>query len=258
MGRHLLNRLLPMKLRTFLRTAAGEAIPSLRHLDMPKRLRHMRSLGFTPTQIFDGGAARGEWSAMAAELWPAADILGVDPRPANREPLEALKRRVPRFNYVQSLLGSEVRKVQFHDRGDQTSLCDDAPVDSNAEASSADMLTIDSLVESGRCRPPEFIKLDVQGYEAEVIAGATRSLSACQAMLLEVNFYKVHPAMRTVDELIVMLRDLGFAWYDVMGILRRPSDDTLGYMDLMFVRHDHPLRQSEPGEWFGSRVRRPG
>jgi hypothetical protein len=33
----------------------------------------------------------------------------------------------------------------------------------------------------------------------------------------------------------------GFFWYDILGLLRRQSDDAMAQMDFLFLRRDHPL-----------------
>jgi uncharacterized membrane-anchored protein YjiN (DUF445 family) len=57
-----------------------------------------------------------------------------------------------------------------------------------------------------------------------------------------VSYFRFDPGTPLVDEVIAFMKERGFQWYDVMGILRRPSDDALAQMDLLFVRADHPLR----------------
>lgn len=246
---HILNRLLPVAVRTFLRQCAVEAIPSMRHLDMPKRLRHLRTLGITPAIIYDVGAAQGHWARLAASIWPSAHIIGFEPNQKNIPSLAEAQRTLPHFEYFSCLLGARPQLVHYQEKGNQTSLYD--LTESNAAQVSAQMLALDDLVAQQRIPPPNFIKLDVQGYELEVLRGATTLLKNCEAILIEVNFYRVHPQMPTVDEVIQFMKAEGFLWFDVMGILRRPSDDVLGYMDLLFVSSEHRLRQFSGHDWWG-------
>src|ERR1043165_5180766 len=102
---HILNRLVASSVRTFLRQCAVEAIPSMRHLDMPKRLRHLSMLGMEPKVIFDIGAARGEWTRLAASIWPNARIVGFEPNRVNVAHLEQTRHDLPRFEPTPCLLG---------------------------------------------------------------------------------------------------------------------------------------------------------
>lgn len=239
---HILNRLLPASVKNLLRNAALATIPTMRHLDMQRRLSHMRALGFMPTSILDVGAASGLWSRMVAKIWPEARILGVEPNARNVPSLEEAGRQLPSFEYWRGFLGEGRKTVAYSDRAAQTSLLD-ATANAAADAS-ADMITLDELLRQRQFPGPDFIKLDVQGYELAVLSGGPEALTRCQAVLMEVSHMRFFDGMPTADEAIDYMRERGFAWYDVMGIYRRPSDDALAQLDLMFVRQDHPLRRS--------------
>jgi FkbM family methyltransferase len=206
---------------------------------MARRLSHIRKLGFMPRSIVDVGAAKGSWAAMAARLWPAASIFGVDPNEDNVPDLEKAKRELPHFDYLRGLLGAEQKQVQYRNASDQTSLFDVSAA--TARLSSAQMFTLDSLLPR-LVRPPDLIKLDVQGYELEVLAGGAETMRACSAILLEVSFVSFFPGVPTVEQVVAFMIERGFHWYDVMGIYRRPYDDALGQLDVMFLKADHPLR----------------
>lgn len=243
---HILNQILPLRLRTVLRRAALRCIPSMRHLDMGRRLAHLRELGFSPRVIFDVGAATGDWARLAASIWPHAQVIGFEPNASNAPDLERCRAELPHFDFRTCFLGPERRAVEYRDRATQTSIYDlDGFVAANAGTPArAEMEVIDELVGRGELPPPDLIKIDVQGFELDVLRGAERVLAGdCQAVLAEVNFYKSHPNIPTVDEVIAFLRERGFVWYDTCGLLRRPLDDALWQMDLLFVRSDHELRR---------------
>jgi FkbM family methyltransferase len=228
-----LNSILPHGLRTRLKEGAKAFIPSLRHLDMPERLRHIAGLGFQPRVIYDIGAARGEWARMVHAIWPHARIVGFEPNQRNRSDLEATKRAIPGFDYHLCFLGPERKTVEYHDNNTQTSLYD--PSASGATAT-AEMLVLDQLIASGDIPPPDFMKLDVQGFELEVLAGATKALAHAEAALLEVSVYHLVPAMPVVPDVLAFMRSHGFEWYDILGLLRRQTDDALLQMDFLFVK----------------------
>lgn len=241
---NILNTVLPMGLRTGLRNAARPFIPTLRHLDMPVRLRHMASLGFQPKVIFDIGAATGEWSRMAHDIWPAARLVGFEPNAREQPHLDATKRDIPLFDYRQCFLGPERKVVEYHDNDTQTSLLDDSGKGAKVRS---EMRVLDELVTSGDIPPPEFLKLDVQGFELEVLSGGQAALRGARAALLEVSFIPFHPGLPTVERIVSYMYERGFAWYDIMGLLRRPGDDALLQIDIMFLKHADPLRTDTRG-----------
>ncbi|MDX2132110.1 MAG: FkbM family methyltransferase [Planctomycetota bacterium] len=234
-----LNAALPMGVRKGLKESAKAFIPTLRHLDMPVRLRHLASRGFAPGVIYDVGAATGEWSRMAHEIWPQARIVGFEPNAREVPHLDATKRDVPGFDYRRCFLGRARGTVEYFDNDTQTSLLDDS---ARGVKTTAEMLVLDELIASGDIPAPQFVKLDVQGYELEVLSGGEAAMRGAQALLLEVSFIPFHPGLPIVRDVVEFMHARGFVWFDVLGLLRRASDDALLQMDVLFVRGDSPLR----------------
>ena len=242
MKQHLLNRILPVWLRNRLRRAALRSIPSMRHLDMPMRLKKLSDNGFRPRTIFDIGASGGDWARMAAQIWPDARIFAFEPNAADQASLAKAASELPNLQFRRCFLGAGESVVSFRSGGVATSLLD--PAIANQTDDEAPMLTIDGLIADGQIPAPDLMKLDVQGYELNVLSGATKALANCQAVLLEVSFLQFYPGLPMADEVIRFMREADYAWYDIAGCLRRPLDDALAQMDLLFVRKDHPLRAS--------------
>lgn len=222
-----------------LRQCAVATIPSMRHLDMPKRLQHLSTLGIQPKVIFDIGAAQGQWARLAASIWPEASIIGFEPNGVNRRHLEQAQSDLPKFQFIPCFLGTQHQSIQYQYKGNQTSLYDATA--SGGQQNTSDMYVLDELLTQGRIPSPEFLKLDVQGYELEVLRGGSKAMSTCDVILLEVSFFRDHPEIPIAHEVIEFMTACSFCWFDVMGILRHPDDDKLWQMDLLFLKSSHPL-----------------
>jgi hypothetical protein len=107
------------------------------------------------------------------------------------------------------------------------------------------MQTIDEIVELKGVEPPSFLKLDVQGYELEVLKGAQNTLPQVSAVLVEVNLIDIHKGAPLLDELVLFMRDSGFVTYDICGLARRPLDKALWQADFIFVPQDSALRSDK-------------
>jgi len=234
----LLNAALPRGVRSLGRRLALASIPTMRHLDMMTRLRHVASLGFQPSVIHDIGSATGQWAREAVTVWPNAKIFGFEPNASQRPALEATRRDVPNFDYRQCFLGPRHDVVKYNDRGTGTTLLTTDPTSD----SEAEMLVLDELIGDGSIPPPDLIKIDVQGFELEVLRGGEEAMRHAQGLLMEVNFWDSRPGIATFDQVLDFCRDRGFMLFDFLGILRRPYDDLLWQMDALLLRHDHPLR----------------
>jgi hypothetical protein len=104
------------------------------------------------------------------------------------------------------------------------------------------MRTIDDVVSSSNMQIPTFLKLDVQGYEYEVLNGAKKTLQGVEVILAEVNLLDLYKGAHLLDELIAFLRNNGFVAFDICGFHRRPLDAALWQADFIFVPIGSPLR----------------
>src|SRR2546422_465251 len=90
-----------------------------------------------------------------------------------------------------------------------------------------------------------FLKLDVQGYELEVLRGAERTLTATDVVLMEVSLLQYNAGAPLFAEVTAFMKAIGFVVYDICGQLRRAADEALFQADLLFVREDSTLRASK-------------
>lgn len=102
------------------------------------------------------------------------------------------------------------------------------------------MKTVDQVV--GQSQAPDFLKLDIQGYEFEVLQGAVQTLPQISAILAEVNLIDIHKDVHLLDEVIMLPRSHDFVAYDICGIARRPLDKVLWQADFIFVPFNSHLR----------------
>jgi hypothetical protein len=108
------------------------------------------------------------------------------------------------------------------------------------------MRTVDDVVEK-ECggRPPELLKIDVQGYELWVLKGAAESLQGIKVVLLEINVLDIYTGVPLFHEVVSWLRERGWVAYDICGLIRRPLDQALWQADMIFVPLESPLRSDK-------------
>jgi hypothetical protein len=108
------------------------------------------------------------------------------------------------------------------------------------------MVTIDEIVEKHyEGRGPDFLKIDVQGYELEVLKGAERSLATLRVILIETNLLDIYTDAPLLPELMEWMHLRGWTPYDICGLTRRPLDRGLWQADFVFVPKESPLRSDK-------------
>jgi FkbM family methyltransferase len=227
-----LKQLIPQSIKKSLKSSLG--VPSTE-----AALARLKGLGFEPTTIIDCGANVGEWTRMCKRLWPAASVLMIEPLPQCEVPLARLVAEFPDVRYERSLLGASVLPtVPFH-------CCDTASsvlLEHEAEHPTIDM----PMTTLDRCSAgAQLLKLDVQGYELEILKGGTRALSSAEVVVLESNLLDLHIGVPLVHEVLQFMAEHGFALYDTGDFYRRPLDQALWCMDLILVRQEGKWRASK-------------
>ena len=112
------------------------------------------------------------------------------------------------------------------------------------------MRTIDDIVQNHfDGESPDFLKLDVQGYELEVLKGAEKSLHSINAILAEVNLIDIHDGAPLLAEMIAWFSQHGWVAYDICALTRRPLDQALWQADILFTPEDSSLRKDK--RWKG-------
>ena len=212
---------------------------------MPAALWQLRERGFSPRRVIDVGACRGEWTELALAAFPGARVLAVEARVEEGAALQDVWVRHPgQVEVALALLGAtEDPAVPFHvmSSGTGSSVL---PEESNVPRSAvlSPMTTLDALTAGGEFASCDLLKLDVQGYELEVLRGATRLLSSVQVIVMEVATWPYNRGAPLLHEVLPALHREGFVTLDLAGAIRRPGDRVLLQLDLVLARERGPLR----------------
>lgn len=213
---------------------------------IPLGLERLARLGFQPTTVFDVGAYEGEFALECLRVWPQVQVVCFEPLAHKVKCLKRLSATCPSIQVQAGLLGARPQdSVPLNESETASSLLvENTP--QNFQVNFYPMRTVDQIVRSHEGgRAPDLLKLDVQGYELEVLKGAEKNLSNISAILAEVNFLDIHRQVPLLSDLVAWLDARGWVAYDICGLTRRPLDDALWQADMIFVPRGSALRSDK-------------
>jgi FkbM family methyltransferase len=234
------SRRVPLALAVIRQIDADEQ-RSLGIASLSAGLSLLRENGFAPDLIVDVGAHHGDWTAEARRVFPSARYFLVDADPANAPVLERACGALPNCRFAITLLGPESREnVRFYQMGTGSSVLSERTAYGRKELT-LPMTTLDRLLDGGPGRSV-LLKLDVHGYELEVLRGATQVLATTQAVIMECSLIQYNEGAPLFAEVVAFMKDRGFVVYDFCGQLRREGDGVLFQTDVVFAREDSVFR----------------
>ena len=212
-------------------------------LTMWGSIENLKRNGFVPGSIIDVGAYVGEWTRGVRMIYPECRSLMVEANPDRASTLQAVAETLAGGVGVRmALLGAEVREsVPFYVIGTGSSVFPEQTSFRKTPVS-LPMLTLDRVAADARLESPILLKMDVQGYELEVLRGGLNVLEETEVVLLEISLMEYNQGAPLFAEVVEFLNSRGFALYDICGQHRRETDGALFQLDVIFVKKNSALR----------------
>lgn len=205
---------------------------------MDDYLRRIRNMGVMPATVIDVGVGYGtidlyNWSESTR-------FLLVEPMAEFEKSLRAISKKVDAV-YEIAAAGAEDGEIEIFFNAD---LQGASLLPGQNEKRVVQQKTLDSLVRIHKLEPPYLLKVDTQGWEFSVLAGAGETLKKTEIVILETPLFDFANNGLTLPETIRKMEVLGFVPHDIFDGLLRPFDNALGQVDIAFVRADSALRES--------------
>lgn len=197
-------------------------------------LLHLRRLGFRPATIVDVGVADGTPDLYS--VYPDCRYFLIEPLAEYEPRLRELSRRL-NANIVLAAAGPQPGRTTLYVHGPGSSVFHepDSPF-ANVPRREVPVITLDTVCAQYGAKAPFLIKVDVQGGELQVLAGAKRILQDTEAVVLETSLFEAAEGWPTLLDVLNWMNAEGFSAYDVCGGNPRPYDGALAQLDIVFVK----------------------
>jgi FkbM family methyltransferase len=195
--------------------------------------------------VIDVGANRGQFALCARSVMPATRIISFEPLSEPAEVFRKVFQGDESTQLMQMAVGStdEKRTIHVSKADDSSSLLPITdrqellfPGTAEKETREVSVKKLNDVIERPQIDTPALLKIDVQGFEKEVLIGSEEVLPVFSYVYAECSFMELYADQSPAHEVIAFLSDHGF---DLAGVYNL-SYDRNGIAiqgDFLFVRH---------------------
>jgi FkbM family methyltransferase len=227
------------RLRTLRGTVASRL--AVGHIESLELLKIARPLGIE--RIFDVGANVGTWALLARAVMPHATIEAFEPLQSHCVQFGRNLAGIDAVRLHCVALGPENGQGKLHvtDLSDASSMLPLARAGRTqfgvreVNEANVQIRRMDDFRAENQLPFPDLIKLDVQGYELEVLKGATECVLAAKAVIVEMSFAEYYERQCTFHETVAFLAGSGL-FLAALGD-HTPTGVVLGQADMIFLKH---------------------
>lgn len=175
--------------------------------------------------VIDVGANRGQFALAARHFHPEAQVISFEPLPAAAEIFRAVFAGDARTSLVMAALGPTPGEAVMHVSGlDHSSSL--LPITATQESLfpgtaqvGTDTVSVTRLAEHVfQIEAPALLKVDVQGFELQALAGCEDLLDRFDWIYVEASFVELYSGQAFADDIIAWLRERGFSLRGVYDV----------------------------------------
>lgn len=176
--------------------------------------------------VLDVGGHHGQFTLFALQRFPAAQLITFEPQSDGAELIAKVTAGEPRVRIENCALGAEAGSAELNvsRRSDSSSLLPIGPGQVEAfpgtEADHTETIRVerlDDVIAEAPARPA-LLKIDVQGFELDVLRGAPKTLESIDAVFVEASFVELYSGQPLIGEVIAHLAGHGFELGGVFGV----------------------------------------
>jgi FkbM family methyltransferase len=210
-----------------------------------RMVARLRSAGLAPRTVIDIGANRGQFTVAARNLLHPSRIHSFEPLPAAADSLEKSCAGYPEVVVHRVALGAQQGRAALHvnKHSQSSSLLElgGRHLQAFPAATAVDHVDVivrrlDAELDAIALERPVLVKVDAQGYESEILAGAGGSVEAMDALIVETSFTPLYEGETPFLELLDQVSEMGFRFERPVGTLTDPTTGEYLQMDALFSR----------------------
>ena len=216
------------------------------HLGVPSlhwSLLNLKKSNYLPKIVYDIGAYHGNWAKDFMEVFPDVTMFMFEAQQSKEQILKSFSESNSNIHFCIALLSSnDGNSVIFNENETASSVILKPPF---TWADKKITISLDSIIKQNNYPLPDFLKLDVQGHELEVLKGGSIALNNAELCLLEVSLLDIGEGNPLLSDIVKFMNEQNFQSYDICQFMRRPFDKALYQIDMLFVKKESKLISSK-------------
>jgi FkbM family methyltransferase len=208
------------------------------------RLKHLLTSVDIKTLI-DIGASHGDFMYLVQQAKSNIHIYGFEPIPKVFNSLQERFAGANEIKLYNLALGNFDGVVDFNENDYSYSSSilpigeihvNEFPHTRNFKKLEVQITSLDSVFNNKKIERPLLVKVDVQGYEEQVISGGKNTFAHADFVIIEVSFYELYQGQALFERINIELNGLGLFYYGCMSQLSSPIDCKILQQDALFIR----------------------
>jgi FkbM family methyltransferase len=195
-----------------------------------RELSALKHKGLEIYVVYDVGARYGRWSKGASKIFPHAKFYLFEASDKCKSTLLAQP-----FPFFIETLSSKVKNVTFYEKntpGDSY-LKDKSIIYKNSAGITKKTSTIISLIEQKKLPAPDFMKIDTQGSEIDILKGSGKYLKKVKLLYLECPIVNINQGAPDISEYLTFTKKAGFIPLDICE--KHIHNNILLQIDILFI-----------------------
>ena len=195
-----------------------------------RELTVLKKIGVKINVVYDIGARYGRWSRGVSKIFPHAKFYLFEASDKCKSTLSAQS-----FPFFIEALSSKVKNVTFYEKntpGDSY-MKDKSIIYKNSAGITKKTSTIISLIEQKKLPVPDFMKIDTQGSEIDILKGCGKYLKKVKLLYLECPIVNINQGAPDISEYLTFTKKAGFIPLDICE--KHIHNNILLQIDILFI-----------------------
>jgi FkbM family methyltransferase len=200
----------------------------------------LKERGFAPKHVVDVGANHGDWTRAALKYFPEAYYTLVEPQDQLRTHVQDLLARDGRIRWIGAgagdKLGTLPLRIWHRDVTSSFIFTREAAMTAGMRQIEVPVTTLNEIVRTSDAPFPDLVKIDAEGFDLRVLAGASELVGKTDIFLLEAQIWP-RRWENTLGNVIQTMAHLGYRIFDIHDLNYSPKYGVLWLCEVTFLRN---------------------